>query len=118
MEHAVLAMLSLAHRADGWQPPVVKTVATDGRGIDELVDTIERCYLFFQKSANRAEKKREAARQRLITLLGERLINTAIQQVFPDGELNKLVEQIAERRQDPYSIVDEIIRNSQFQRFK
>src|SRR5262249_37053737 len=37
MERAVLAMLSLAHRADGWQPPVVKTVATEGRGIAELV---------------------------------------------------------------------------------
>ena len=30
MERAVLAMLSLAHRADGWMPPIVKTVATEG----------------------------------------------------------------------------------------
>src|SRR5690348_6416169 len=41
MERAVLAMLSLAHRSDGWQPPVVKTVATEGTGIDELAGTIE-----------------------------------------------------------------------------
>jgi LAO/AO transport system kinase len=40
MERAVLATLSLAHRADGWETPVVKTVATEGRGIDELVETI------------------------------------------------------------------------------
>jgi LAO/AO transport system kinase len=118
MEHAVQAMLSLGHRACGWQPPVLKTVATEGRGIDELIETIERCYLFFQNSADRADKKQEAARQRLITLLEERLVNTVIQQVFPDGELNKLVAQIAERRQDPYSVVDEIIRNSRFQRLK
>src|SRR5207244_9033392 len=64
MERAVLAMLSLAHPADGWQPPVVKTVATEGRGIDELVDTIERCHSFFQGSAARLEKKKEAAKQR------------------------------------------------------
>ena len=42
MERAVLAMLSLAHRPDGWQPPVVKTVATEGGGIAELVETIQR----------------------------------------------------------------------------
>src|SRR5439155_19138619 len=59
-ERAVLAMLSLAHRAGGWQPPVLKTVATEGTGIDELIQTIERSYLFFQDSATRLGKKRQA----------------------------------------------------------
>src|SRR5207244_3401749 len=98
MERAVLAMLSLAHREDGWQPPVIKTAATLAEGISELVETIERCYSFFQSSPGRLNKKREAARQRLITLLEERLVKTAIQQAFPDGELNKVVEQIADRQ--------------------
>jgi GTPase len=114
MERAVLATLSLAHRADGWEPPVVKTVASEGRGIDELMATIERCYSFLQNSASRMEKKKDAARQRLITLLEERLLKATVQQVFPDGELNKVVEQIANRQQDPYSIVDAIIRNLRF----
>lgn len=118
MERAVLAVLLLAHRPDGWQPPVLRAVATEGRGIDELLESIERCHTFFQNSVNRAEKKREAAKQRLITLLEERLLTTAIERVFPDSELNKVVGQIADRFQDPYSIVDEIVRNSQFQRLK
>jgi LAO/AO transport system kinase len=114
MERAVLAMLSLAHRADGWQPPVLKTVATEGRGIDDLVGAIAQCHSFFQSSVARLEKKKDAARQRLITLLEERLVKSAVQQVFPDGELNRVVEQIAERQRDPYSVVDEIIRNLRF----
>jgi LAO/AO transport system kinase len=114
MERAVLSMLSLAHRADGWEPLVMKTVATQGQGVGELADTIERCYSFFQNSPGRIERKREAAKERLITLLEERLLKTAIQNVFPDGELNRIVEQIADRRQDPYSVVDEIIRNLRF----
>src|SRR5438552_13875421 len=32
MERAVLSMLSLAHPADGWEPPALKTVATQGQG--------------------------------------------------------------------------------------
>jgi LAO/AO transport system kinase len=114
MERAVEAMLSLAHRADGWQSPVVKTVATEGRGIDELVETIERYHSFFQDSSARIEKKREAAKERLITLLEEQLVKTAVQQVFPDGELNDVAEQIANRQQDPYSVVDAIIRKLRF----
>lgn len=116
MERAVRAVLSLAHRIDGWHPPIVKTVATKGAGVDELVETIDRCRQFFQTSALRSQKKREAARQRLMTLLEERLVKMAVQEVFPDGELNNVVDQIAERRQDPYSVVDQIIRGSKFER--
>ncbi len=116
MERAVLAVLSLAHREDGWQPPIVKTIATQGEGIDELVETIERCYSFFRHSDARVRKRQDAERQRLMTLLEERLIAIAVQQVFPDGELGELVREIAERRQDPYSVVEQIIGNLRFQR--
>jgi len=114
MERAVLAMLSLAHRTDGWQPPVIKTIATEGRGIDELIESIQQYFSFFQASAGRLEKKKEAAKQRLITLLEERLVNTAVEQMFPDGELNNVIEQIANRRLDPYSVVDDVMRNLRF----
>jgi LAO/AO transport system kinase len=118
MERSVLAMLSLAHRAAGWHPPVVKTIATEGQGIDDLIETVERCYSFFQHSPDRIRKKREAAKQRLFTLLEERLVQTAVQQLFPDGELNNIVEQIANRTQDPYTLVDQIVRSSEFKRLK
>jgi LAO/AO transport system kinase len=116
MERAVQAVLSLAHRADMWEPPIVKTVATKGDGIDELVESINRCYQFFKNSEVRIQKRKEAEEQRLMKLLEERLIKTALQQVFPDGELSKLVSEIAERRQDPYSVVEKIIGTLRFQR--
>jgi LAO/AO transport system kinase len=111
-------MLSLAHRADGWQPPIVKTVATENKGINELVDSIEECWKFFQHSTLRAQKKRDGARQRLLTLLEERLVHAALQEVFPNGEINQVVDRIAERQEDPYSIVDKIVRDTQFRRLK
>jgi LAO/AO transport system kinase len=114
MERAVQAMLSLAHRDDGWQTPVVRTIATNGTGIGELVATIDRCYAFFQNSPARSARKREAARQRLITLLGERLVNTAIREAFPEGKLEQVVDEIANRKQDPYSVVERVISNVRF----
>ena len=116
MERAILGLLSLGHRADGWQPPIVKTTATKGEGVAELLDAIQRYYVFFHNSISRSRKKQEAERQRLINLLEERLVNTAVEQIFPDGELNDLVNAIAERRQDPYSVVEQIIRSLRFQR--
>ena len=116
MEKSVLSMLSLAHRTDGWQPPVVKTTATEGRGIDELVETISRFHDFFRNSTAQADKQRDAARQRLMGLLEERLVGAAVQAVFPDGALRRIVDEIAERKRDPYSVVDEIIQRSKFER--
>ena len=118
MERAILGMLSLAHPPDGWQPPIVKTTATRGEGIQELLEAIERYYAFFQNSMLRPQKKQEAERQRLLTLLEERLVQTTVEQVFPDGKLNNLVNEITERRRDPYSVVEEIIRRLRFERPK
>jgi len=114
MERAILAMLSLAHRPDDWQPIIVKTVATEGEGIDELIAAIEQCRSFLQSSPARLEKKKDAARQRLITLLQERLLKTTVEKALPDGKFDSVVEQIANRQQDPYSVVDEIIRSLRF----
>jgi LAO/AO transport system kinase len=40
VEQEIQGVLSLAHRADGWQPPIVRTVATEGKGIAELLEAI------------------------------------------------------------------------------
>jgi LAO/AO transport system kinase len=114
MERAVLTVLSLAHRPDGWHPPIVKTIATEGAGIDELLENIEQFSVFYRESAARSQKKQDAERQRLMTLLRERLVQTAVEQIFPNGELNNLVAEITERRQDPYSVVEKIVRNIRF----
>src|SRR5712671_3517074 len=40
VESEIAGGLSLAHRADGWQPPILRTVATEGTGIIELLEAI------------------------------------------------------------------------------
>ena len=115
MERSVMAMLSLAHRHDNWMPTIVKTSATRGEGIDELVAEIDRCHTFFQSGKLRLEKQRAAARQRLLTLLEERLLRTAVEKVFPNSDLQRVVEAIADRKNDPYTVVDRIVNGVRFE---
>nr|MBA2341282.1 methylmalonyl Co-A mutase-associated GTPase MeaB [Pyrinomonadaceae bacterium] len=56
-EKELEALLSLAHRADGWNPPIIKTVATENRGLEELADAIGR-YYEFQKGATGGLERR------------------------------------------------------------
>src|SRR5678815_523454 len=74
MEQAVLALLSLAHREDGWIPPIVKTIATEGNGIEELQTQIDSYLQRFGSSEQRLARKRDAARHQLTGLLRERLV--------------------------------------------
>jgi len=62
------ALLGLAHRPDMWNPPIVKTVATESRGIEDLAAAVES-YNVFQKDADSGrERRRSIARWRLLEL--------------------------------------------------
>src|SRR5687767_1955966 len=108
-EKELEALLSLAHRPDMWSPPIVKTVATENKGVEELASAIES-YREFQKSSTGAHGRRGAvARWRILELLRERLLARALEQAGVRGRLESLALEVAEKRRDPYSAVEELL---------
>src|SRR4029078_2818441 len=103
------ALLGLAHRHDMWNPPIVKTIATESRGIEDLAAAIES-YDTFQKQEDTGRARRHAiARWRLTELLRERLLTDLLHR---NGTVEKLYEMsvnVAEKKLDPYSAVDQHI---------
>jgi LAO/AO transport system kinase len=115
MERAVLSLLSLAHRPDGWIPPIIKTIATEDRGIEELAEAIQQSCEHAQASSLRTERRRDAARQRLLNLLREQLVQKAVETVFPGDAIENLIDRIIRRETDPYTIVDGIVHGARFE---
>jgi LAO/AO transport system kinase len=109
MERAILALLSLAHRPDGWIPPIIRTVATEGRGVEELKKQIDDYVARFSNSEQRLSRKKEAAREQLAALLRERLVQTAIHAAFPGEALDHILDRIARHEADPHALVQTII---------
>lgn len=108
-EKELEALLTLAHRADGWLPPIVKTVATENRGLEELAAAVES-YRDFQKSASGSNARRTSvARWRILELLRERLLTRALEQNGADARLEALALEVADKRRDPYSAVEEFL---------
>jgi LAO/AO transport system kinase len=108
-EKELEALLGLAHRPDMWSPPIVKTVATENRGLEELAAAVES-YREFQRSTPGAHGRRGAvARWRLLELLRERLLARALEQAGARERLESLALEVAEKRRDPYSAVDELL---------
>jgi LAO/AO transport system kinase len=107
VEKEIRALQSLATRRDGWVPPIVKTVASDGKGIDELGSAIANYESYLKKQNLALRKSAENWQERLVEMLRDAMLEKARAQ-FSDGNLAKLASEVAEHKRDPYSLVEEI----------
>lgn len=109
-EKELEALLSLAMRHDLWEPPIVKTVATESKGISDLAAAIE-AYREFQQQAEASPARRQAiARWRILELLRERLLAQTLGAGSASERLESLAVEVASKRRDPYSAVEEIMK--------
>ncbi len=108
-EKELEALLSLSTRAGDWQPPIVKTVATENKGIEELAEAIERYRTFHFKTDLGNQRRRAIARWRILELLRERLLSRTLESNSASETLDRLADEVARRQRDPYSAVDELI---------
>jgi LAO/AO transport system kinase len=104
------SLLSLAHRPDFWMPPIVRTVATENKGIEDLAAAIES-YYEFQKTSENLDRKTAIARWRLLELLQERLLADVLSRNGTSEKLDKLTLEIAEKKTNPYSAVEDILKS-------
>jgi LAO/AO transport system kinase len=108
-EKELEALLTLAVRPDGWESPIVKTVATESKGIEDLASAIERYRDFQREGRVSLERRASIARWRILELLRERLLARAVGGAGADAQLDALAHEVAEKRRDPYSAVDEFL---------
>jgi len=108
-EKELEALLSLTSREDGWDPPIVKTVATENRGIEPLVEAIDRFRQTQLSVVASSERRRSIARWRIVELLRERLLARVLASDSSVAMLERLADEVATRRRDPYSAVEELI---------
>lgn len=108
-EKELEALLSLAARTDDWYPPIVKTVATENKGIDDLAAAIESYREFQLKTKESAPRRQAIARWRILELLRERLLARTLSNDSASERLDALAAEVADKRRDPYSAVDEIL---------
>jgi LAO/AO transport system kinase len=108
VEREIRALQSLALRSDKWTPPIVKTVASEGKGITELAATIAE-YEAYLKEENLALKRTiENWQQRLVEMLRDAMLDRARAQMS-DGDLTRYAAEVAEHKRDPYTLVEEIV---------
>ncbi len=107
MVESVAANLSLQEFGPGdWHPRILKTQASHGTGVPELWAAIEA----FRAHTGAAQAARRRARQawRLRELVS-RCFASAVDAVLGSGEVDRLVNEIAEGRLDPMTAADDVV---------
>jgi LAO/AO transport system kinase len=107
VEREIRTLQSLATRHDGWVPPIVKTVASQGAGVAELAAAIADYETYLKKGNLALNKSVENWQERLLEMLRDTLLEKARKQLG-DGNLARMAAEVAEHKRDPYSLIEEI----------
>ncbi len=107
-EQQLRAILQLVPERDGWRPPVVRTVATENKGIAELEADIGKFRSRMVDSAKRDARQIGYWKEWLVRLLQAR-IATRIGEHFSEAQFDQLAAAVAAREKDPYAAATEIL---------
>jgi LAO/AO transport system kinase len=111
VEREIRAMQSLAMRDDRWSPPIVKTVASEGKGIEELAAAIANYEAYLKKENLVLKRNIQNWQERLVEMLRDAMLERARAQLG-DGRAEQYAAEVAQHKRDPYTLVEEIVRKA------
>ncbi|NWF92272.1 MAG: methylmalonyl Co-A mutase-associated GTPase MeaB [Syntrophaceae bacterium] len=110
MERDLRLVLEMARkREDGWEPPIFKTEAILGKGIFELVYGIYRHRQALEQNRTMERKLRERAKATFLEILETEVMTHLIEKLEKEGRWETIIDDLVNRRADPYSLVEEIM---------
>jgi LAO/AO transport system kinase len=110
VEQDIRLALEMGRRKDnGWYPEIFKTEAITGKGIRELVQGVYCHRRVLEQSEMLERKLKERAKNTLLGILKSEVTNHFLARMEQKGELESIINDLAKRRKDPYSVVEKIL---------
>ena len=104
-------MLELNPEYHGWRPPINRTIASKGEGIEAVVDSIEAHKAYLIESGKLAEIRKLRIKNEVTAMLNDRVNRYIDKNVIQTQEFDNKVVKMQAREIEPYSVVDEIVGN-------
>jgi LAO/AO transport system kinase len=92
-----------------WKPPVHTTIATDGQGIEEVVNSIESHLAYLKESGEYQKREEERAKGEFTRTVQDLLLKKAFAGEGSKGKFDELLKEIMERKTDPYSAAEKLL---------
>ena len=109
VENELNVLLAMSSRPDSWRPAVVRTVASDGQGIEECTNAVEKYRTFLQTSPVQRNRSVQIQRERLLEVIRSQILQELLMKAGAVERLEELAQEIADRRIDPFAAADELL---------
>jgi LAO/AO transport system kinase len=109
LEAELEAMLQLAPDREGWKPRIIRTVATENKGVGELALAVQQYREHFRGGTRQQDRKLEHWKRRLLALAEDMILRRTISGGAGEGVLDALAREVAGRRKDPYAAARELL---------
>jgi LAO/AO transport system kinase len=105
----IQSALNLGQETKGWQPPIIKVIATTGEGVEELTKAIQDHHNYLVESGEIAQNREQRCCAQLETIVE----HSFMRKLFTDPEeqvlFQKLVKKVNNRKTDPYTAAEKLI---------
>ena len=101
-------MLELNPEHVGWRPPINRTIASKGEGIEAVVDSIEEHQKYLNDSGEIVKIRKARIKNEVTAMLNDKVNRYIDKNVVATDEFDSLVEKLQGREIEPYSVVDDI----------
>ena len=107
---ATLNYLLDMNQAEGerWRPPILKTVAIRGQGVEAVVDALEEHRGYLKKSGQLELRNRERSEEEVKRIIEEALWGRLLSRL-KEGEWERMMLRIADRELDPYAAAEKLL---------
>jgi LAO/AO transport system kinase len=103
--------LQLNNKEQLWKPPVLKTIALTGEGVPEVIENVEKHRCFLERNHERkTASMRTRAETDLVEAIREMVTNSLIEMLKRDGQLDRLIHEIIEKKTDPTSAARKLLK--------
>lgn len=102
-------MLELNPEHVGWRPPINRTIASKGEGIEAVVDSIEEHQKYLNDSGEIVKIRKARIKNEVTSMLNDKVNRYIDKNVVATDEFDALVEKLQGREIEPYSVVDDIV---------
>jgi len=94
---------------EDWEPVVLETVASDGEGVEELVETFDDHADHLDRTGDREANARRRYAAEIRRLLREDVNDLVAEQLQRQGGLDRFVDSVLERETNPYDVADDLV---------
>jgi LAO/AO transport system kinase len=109
VEKEVRAMQSLASSHGNWIPPVIKTIASTGEGIERMIEAVAQMKEWLESDGRMEARRRHHWRERITEMMRHALMRQVRRHGLSDAELEAYAAQAAGKQADPYKLVPELV---------